>query len=133
MTESAQILRLIGERDAAQLGKRRAEAQALPALFLLLGDPVDLTLTLSEEAAISEAIRGATEPTALPCPACCLTDGQPDLRKLFRLAEIGRTANRGQGVAFWLRAARDAVPSRGPGHEGAEAVEAAIMVRRARP
>lgn len=119
--ERAKIAR--AERDEAQIGKRRAEAATLPALFLLLGDAQEMSISSDEYAAIFDTCLAAEDPTPIPLPASCLVDGKPDPTRLFRLAEELRREYRGQPVTFYLRAAREATPT-------AEAVEAAIMCRR---
>lgn len=93
----------------ARVQLRRAEAQALPALFLLLGDAQDMPISGDEYAAIFDLCAAAEEPTPIPPPASCLVDGKPDLRKLFRLAEDLRREYRGQPVTFYLRGERDGV------------------------
>lgn len=122
---------VVVERDRLRIQLRRAEAQALPALFLLLGDAQEMPISGDEYATIFDTCLVAEEPTPIPLPASCLADGKPDLRRLFRLAEDLRREYRGQPVAFWLRAEQAPEPSRGSGHEGGEGCEAAIMCRRA--
>lgn len=107
--QAVQILRLMGERDEAQIGKRRAEQATLPALFLLLGDAQDMPISGDEYAAIFDTCLAAEEQTPIPLPASCLVDGRPELRQLFRLAEDLRREYRGQPVTFYLRGERDGV------------------------
>lgn len=124
----------IAERRRAQASARGVHREAFAKLAHRIASVQFETLyTAADAAAIDRLITDlGEEPIALPTPDLCRVDGEVDPARLFvwwwRLREMPWPAD--VSPRFYIREPQGAVPSLGNGHEGSEAVEMAVMVRR---